>query len=220
MTRRSPSRCMIASSPGSSNSTGMRTAWLRPLRNSLTWRWSGMGLPPAYAGDICQLAADFKQKEASLLRATRLPALMHRQRRLGRWALHRRDAVLHRLLHLLEGAHLDLAHALARDAEFLGEFFQRDRIVRQPSRLEDATLALVQHRHRIAQRAVAVVGLFVGDDAGFLADTVGVDQPVLPFARVAVLADRRIERSVAAEAAVHVDHVLLGNAEALRDQLD
>ena len=29
----------------------------------------------------------------------------------------RGDAVLHRLLHLLEGAHLDLAHALARDAE-------------------------------------------------------------------------------------------------------
>ena len=30
ITRRSPSRRMIASSPGSSNSTGMRTAWLRP----------------------------------------------------------------------------------------------------------------------------------------------------------------------------------------------
>src|SRR5262249_48558489 len=35
ITSRSPSRCMIASSPGNSNSTGMRTAWLRPLRNSL-----------------------------------------------------------------------------------------------------------------------------------------------------------------------------------------
>ena len=38
----------------------------------------------------------------------------------NRRALHGRDAVLHRVLHLLEGAHLDLAHALARDAEFLG----------------------------------------------------------------------------------------------------
>ena len=39
---------------------------------------------------------------------------MHRQ---GRRALHRGDAVLHRLLHLLEGAHLDLAHALTRDVD-------------------------------------------------------------------------------------------------------
>ena len=29
------------------------------------------------------------------------------------------DAGLHRRLHLFEGAHLDLADALARDAEFL-----------------------------------------------------------------------------------------------------
>src|SRR5262249_11761905 len=34
--RRSPSRCIIASLPGSSKSTGIRTAWLRPLRNNLT----------------------------------------------------------------------------------------------------------------------------------------------------------------------------------------
>jgi anti-sigma-K factor RskA len=46
--------------------------------------------------------------------------------------------VLHRLLHLLEGAHLDLAHALARDAEFGRQFLERDRIVREPARLEDA----------------------------------------------------------------------------------
>ena len=49
---------------------------------------------------------------------------MHRQ---GRRAFHRGDAVLHRLLHLLEGAHLDLAHALERDAELLGKVRERDR---------------------------------------------------------------------------------------------
>src|SRR5258708_3732211 len=43
ITRRSPSRCMIASSPGNSNSTGIRTAWLRPLRNSLTCLCSDIG---------------------------------------------------------------------------------------------------------------------------------------------------------------------------------
>ena len=57
---------------------------------------------------------------------------MHRQ---GRRAFHRGDAVLHRLLHLLEGAHLDLAHALARDAELLGKVLERDRVLGKPARL-------------------------------------------------------------------------------------
>ena len=47
-----------------------------------------------------------------------------------------------------------------------------------------------------------------------------VDQPVHPFAGFAVVADRRVERGVAAETAVHVDHVLLGDAKTLGDQLD
>ena len=34
--------------------------------------------------------------------------------------LNRGDAVLDRLLHLLEGARLDLAHALARHTELVG----------------------------------------------------------------------------------------------------
>ena len=63
---------------------------------------------------------------------------MHRQ---GRRAFHRGDAVLHRLLHLLEGAHLDLAHALARDSKFLGELRERDLFLGEPARLEDAPLA-------------------------------------------------------------------------------
>jgi hypothetical protein len=36
--RRSPSLRRIASSPSSSNSRGIRKAWLRPLRNSRTCR--------------------------------------------------------------------------------------------------------------------------------------------------------------------------------------
>ena len=43
--------------------------------------------------------------------------LMHR---LVYRRLNRGDAVLDRLLHLLEGARLDLAHALARHAELVG----------------------------------------------------------------------------------------------------
>src|SRR5260370_12413919 len=49
--------------------------------------------------------------------------LTHLQRRRGR---HRRDAVLHCVLHLREGAHLDPAYPLARDAEFLVQLPERD----------------------------------------------------------------------------------------------
>src|SRR5664280_2654052 len=71
-------------------------------------------------------------------------ALMHRRRYRRRFLrlLQSSDTILHRLLHLLEGAHLDLTHALARDAEFGCQILERDRIVRQAARLEDAPLAL------------------------------------------------------------------------------
>src|SRR6266852_5135236 len=59
--------------------------------------------------------------------------------------------------------------------------------------------------------------LALGHD-GFLVGR-GIDQPVLPFAGLAVVADRRVERGIAAEPAVHVDHVLIRHAEALGNQL-
>src|SRR5712692_7984280 len=139
--------------------------------------------------------------------------------RSGARHFHGGDPVLHRLLHLLEGAHLDLAHALARDAELVGELLERDRVVDQPARLEDATLALIEHGERLAERLAAVVGLLVLGEPGLLAGAL-VDQPVLPFAGIAFLADRGVERDIAAEPAVHVDHVLLGDAETLGDELD
>jgi len=51
--------------------------------------------------------------------------------------------VLHCVLDLLEGAYLDLAHALARDAEFLGQLSERDLFLGEPTRFEDAPLARV-----------------------------------------------------------------------------
>src|ERR1700736_1274423 len=70
------------------------------------------------------------------------------------------NTALHGLLQLLEGAHLDLAHALARNAELIRQFLKRDRLVRQSPRLEYATLALVQYGQRVAQHLAAVFGLF------------------------------------------------------------
>src|SRR5262245_37505896 len=65
-----------------------------------------------------------------------------------RRTLHYSAAVLHRLLHLLERAHLDLAHAFARHAELGRQILERDRVVGKPPRFEDAPLALVEDRKR------------------------------------------------------------------------
>jgi len=51
---------------------------------------------------------------------------------------HGGDPMPNGLLHLLEGAPLDLPHSLARDAEFLGQIFERNRLVDETARLEDA----------------------------------------------------------------------------------
>src|SRR5262245_1080949 len=68
------------------------------------------------------------------------------------------DAVLHGLLHLLEGGHLNLAHTLAAQAELLGEFCERSRVLGEPARFEDAPLALVEHGERRGQRLATVIG--------------------------------------------------------------
>src|SRR5258708_1178807 len=60
--------------------------------------------------------------------------------------------------HLLEGAHLDLAHALARDPELVRQLLERDRLVGEPARLEDAPLAFVEHAQGLAQCLAADVG--------------------------------------------------------------
>ena len=64
-----------------------------------------------------------------------------------------------------------------------------------------------------------MIELLVLGHQGFLVGRV-IDQPVLPFAGLPVVADRCVERGIAAETAVHVDHVLVGHAETLGNQLD
>src|SRR3989442_10526174 len=102
--------------------------------------------------------------------------LTHLQRRRGP---HRRDAVLHCVLHLLEGAHLDLAHALAADAEFLGQLRERDLFLGEPTRLEDAPLALVEHGERIGQRLAAGIGVHRPAARRLLAPALA-DKPATP----------------------------------------
>src|SRR5713101_10016581 len=149
--------------------------------------------------------------------------LMRRHRRRGGRARSRRfhggDAVLDGLLDLLERSHLDLAHAFARYAEFHREVLKSHRLVGKPARLEDAPFTVVEHLKRIGKRRTAIVQLLRGSERRFLAFTV-VHQPVLPLARITVIADRSVERSVATEPPIHVDDVLFGHAEPLGYQLD
>src|SRR5258708_40301534 len=71
-------------------------------------------------------------------------------RRQRRRSFHHSDAVLHRLLHLLEGTRAYLAHALARDAELVRELLERDRFFGEPACLEDATVFELNKAGRVA----------------------------------------------------------------------
>jgi hypothetical protein len=60
-----------------------------------------------------------------------------------------------RLLQFLEGAHLDLANALARDAVLLREILERGRVLPQAPLGQDVALAVVQMRHRLFEQVTA-----------------------------------------------------------------
>src|SRR2546422_10974594 len=111
-------------------------------------------------------------------------------RRDGGRGLHGGDAVLHRVLHLLEGAHLDLPHPLARDAELVSKLLERDRIIREAPRLEDAPLALVEHVERLAERLAAVVELLALGPHPPLAPRL-LRPPIPALARIAAPPARR-----------------------------
>src|SRR3977135_1144926 len=114
--------------------------------------------------------------------------LMRRHRRRS---FHHGDAVLHRVLHLLEGTLAYLAHALARDAELVGKLLEGDRFFGEPARLEDAPLPVVEHGERRGERLAAVLELLARGECHFLVGLL-VDQPILPFAGITVLADRGV----------------------------
>src|SRR6185312_703931 len=139
--------------------------------------------------------------------------------RLGfRRFLHRSHTAFDRLLHFLESAHLDLAHAFARNAKFRCKIFERDWIIRQTSCFKDAPLAFIENVKRRNQCLMAIVALLALRENALLTWGI-IDKPILPLAALAVVTNRRIERGVAAEATVHVDNILLGHAKALGDDL-
>src|ERR1700722_14033935 len=134
----------------------------------------------------------------------------HRRQRRGQavsWRLRFGHPGLHRRLHLLESAHLDLPHALTRNVEFGRELLERNRVVSQPAGLEDTALAGIEHAQRAVQSIHANARFLAVGEQRFLIHGV-IDQPVLPLA-LAALAQRRIEGSVAAETGVPFHLALL-----------
>src|SRR5262249_57094293 len=116
--------------------------------------------------------------------------LLRQQRRRS---FHHGDAVPHRALHLREGTHAYLAHALARDAELVGKLAERDRFFGEPTRLEDASLPVVERGERRGERLAAVLqplaprrGRLPG---GFL-----VGQPAVPLPALTLLPERGVVR--------------------------
>ena len=91
-------------------------------------------------------------------------------------------ALLHRLLQLLEGAHLDLAHPLAADAVLLLRCSRVIGVVLEPALLQNVRSRSLRSS---SPRATAGRGAWSSSSAsasdGFLAVGI-VDQPVLPLA--------------------------------------
>jgi molybdate transport system substrate-binding protein len=71
---------------------------------------------------------------------------------------------------------------------------------------------------RLRKRLSTVVEFLMLPECAFLGGAL-VHEPILPFAGIAVFTNRRVERHVAAEATVHIDHILLGYSHAFGDLL-
>src|SRR5579872_5679956 len=103
---------------------------------------------------------------------------------------------LDRLLQLLEGAHLNLPHALAADIVLLAQILERGRLLAQPALAEDVAFPLVERAHGLGQQLAALAELLAVGERRFLIVAL-VHQPILPLA-LAVLAQRRVEAVVGA----------------------
>ena len=114
-------------------------------------------------------------------RGQRIPGLRRDDNRLMRDQAAFDRGGLDRLLQLLEGAHLDLADPLARDAVLLRQILERRRVLLEAPLGQDVALALVEVGHRLFQQVAPQPQLLALAEHGFLALAL-VDQPILPLA--------------------------------------
>ena len=101
----------------------------------------------------CRRARRRVKRSASFQHAVAFPRFHNNSALLAQLAL--RTGSLDCALQLREGAQLDLAHTLARNADLGGEAFQRHRDFGEAARLEDAAFAWIEHVERVDQRLMA-----------------------------------------------------------------
>ena len=142
---------------------------------------------------------------------------MHRRRRLCDDVLG--DDVLGRLPHLLESAHFDLPDAFTRYVVLFRKLLEREWFVYQMPRLENVTFAVVQYIDGGDQCIMLVVFLVLRHNDGLGRGRL-IDEIILPFAGFIVVTKRRIDRFIATEAPIHVDHILVRHVEAFGDRGD
>src|SRR5690606_19049281 len=115
---------------------------------------------------------------------------------------------------LLLRARLELAGALARDAELAAERCERDLLVAHEALLEDEALSLVEPLERVAEVALDQAAALLVEVDGLLV-AVGLGQGV-EHGRARVVVEGRAQRHVARiDAPEHVLHLLLRDVEAL-----
>src|SRR6185295_1644043 len=123
----------------------------------------------------------------------------------------------HRLLDFFEGAHLELPHPLAAYVELFRELLERKWIIGKTPRLEDTPLATVEDTQRVAEHDTALIELIALGERPFLRFRI-IREPILPLPGVAFRgADRRVQRSIAGETAIHRHHLFLAHVQLLRD---
>ncbi|MHC2152847.1 hypothetical protein ACVIW3_003776 [Bradyrhizobium diazoefficiens] len=133
----------------------------------------------------------------------------------GAWRILRGEH--HGPLDLGKGTNLDLSNPFAGDGQFAGQLIERHRAFRQSPRLEDMTFP----RRKPAQRNPQGFGtplrlLVIGEHR------LGVDRPIdqqgFQLGSAFLATDARVQRHVAIEPRIHLDHLTRGHIELPGDQ--
>jgi hypothetical protein len=118
---------------------------------------------------------------------------------------------------LFKGQRFDLPDALAGNRQLASEILQARRVLAEPPCLEHTPLPRVEHLEGRTKRAHLLRAFILFGDDGFRVRRM-IDQHRLPFSRP-VIADRRVQGSVARQTAAHFDYFAKRDRELLRDGL-
>ena len=110
-----------------------------------------------------------------------------------------------------------MPNAFTRHLEFRRELFERQGLVGELSRFENATFAVIQHVDRGGQRIELAFLLVLVDDDGLWRGR-RINEMILPFTGFSIIMNRCIDRFIAAEPTIHIDDILVRDGEVLCNQ--